>query len=207
VVANALAPLLRERAAGNAATLDPADLPDLRQRLLAAYAPLAGGAAVLTDKMPLNFRYLGFVCAALPEARIVHLVRDPMAVAWSIYKHLFAGNANRFAYSIGDICAFMLLHRDMMSFWRNRLGDHLHDLDYAALTHDPDTEIRALVDACHLPWSDACLTPQQSDRTVLTASAAQVRRPIYRDGDKGWRRYEAELAPLRHALKVTGLLE
>lgn len=173
------------------------------RRELAAYSD---GRPVLIDKMPLNFRWIGYLCAALPEARFVHVARDPMAVAWSIYRHAFAGAGNGFAYDPKDIARFMVLHRDLMAHWRAVCPGRIFDLDYAALVSDPQSTTRALADAVGLAWSEDWLTPEQAPSQVLTASSEQVRKPIYRDSDVGWKRYEPHLAPLLGALRSAGIV-
>ena len=177
-----------------------AALPAIAASYRAALAAL-GDAPVITDKMPLNFRWIGPVLAALPEARVIHLTRDPMAVGMSLYRHRFSGTGNGFAYGLEDIGAFTRQERALMTFWRDRWGpDRLLDLDYAALTADPETQIRRLLAFCGLPFDAACLAPQRAERAVQTASAAQVRQPIYTGSTKAWRRWSTQLAPLAAAL-------
>ena len=206
VLSTALSPLLH-RLGEDGSRPAPGDIAALRARLVEAYAPHAEGEEAFTDKMPLNFRWIGFIRAALPEARIIDMRRDARAVAWSLFSHCFSSGGNGFAYDIGDIAAYMLLHRDLMETWQNGCGDMLHRVDYAALVADPEAQSRAMVRAAGLEWSDACLTPHRSAAPVLTASSAQVRRPIYGDSDRGWRRYEAQLRPMFDAMAAAGVLE
>lgn len=205
VVQLAVGRLLRDVAERADKRLTPKDIAALRAELLAGLAEYSDGSPVLVDKMPLNFRWIGYICAALPEARIVHLSRDPMAVAWSLYRHFFAGSGNGFVYDPADIARFMVLHRDLMAHWRSCYPGRIFDLDYAALVADPEPATRALAQATGLEWSQDWLSPERAKRQVLTASADQARRPIYRDSDKGWRRYEAQLVPLAQALRAAGI--
>ena len=206
VVARAAAKLLRTLQDEKRNRLDRDDILSLRAQIADGLARHSDGAPVMIDKMPLNFRWLGFIAAALPEARIVHVARDPQAVAWSLYRHAFAGRGNGFAYGIGEITAYMLLHRDLMAFWQARIGNRLFQLDYDQMVRAPESELRRLVDACALDWRDDCLSPHRSGSAVLTASSAQVRQPIYDGSNAGWRRYERQLAPMRKALQQAGLI-
>lgn len=205
VVSNAVAPLLRELQANARAAPTPQDIQSLRTRLLEGIARHSDGSPVLIDKMPLNFRWTGMICAALPEARIVSVNRAPMPVAWSLFRHFFSSRGNGFAYDMGDIAAYMLLHRDMMHFWSGRFANQITNLDYSALVSQTEITTRNLIDACDLSWTDDCLNPQASQAPVLTASALQVRRNVYSGSDEAWRQYETQLAPLSRALEAVGL--
>ncbi|MCB1340302.1 MAG: sulfotransferase [Pseudooceanicola sp.] len=206
VVARAAAKLLRTLQDEKRKQLDTDDIADLRAQIAAGLSRYSNGAPVMIDKMPLNFRWVGFIAAALPEARIVHVSRDPMSVAWSLYRHAFAGRGNGFAYGIGEIVAYMLLHRDLMAFWQARLSDRLITLNYDEMVRAPETRLRELVDRCGLGWRNDCLAAHRSNNAVLTASSAQVRQPIHDGSNAAWRRYEAQLAPLRDALSNAGLI-
>lgn len=205
VVSNAISPLLRNLQAEGRTAPTQQDLQALRSRLIDSIKRHSDGSPILIDKMPLNFRWIGLVCAALPEARVVSLSRAPMPVAWSLFRHLFSSQGNGFAYDMADIAAYMLLHRDMMRFWSTRFASQIVPLDYATLVSKTDDTLRKLVDACDLEWSDTCLSPQTASGPVLTASASQVRRKIYGNSDKDWQRYETHLAPLAAALNAAGL--
>jgi len=161
----------------------------------------AGDNAFVTDKMPLNFRHVGAVLAALPEARVIHLRRDPMAVGFSAYRLRFSGRGNGFAYDLTDLGRYTRMERDLVAFWQDRWPpDRLRILDYASLVERPEDTIRDLLAFCGLPFDPACLAPHLAGGHVLTASAAQVRQPIYGGSDAGWRRYADHLAPLAVAL-------
>jgi len=187
-------------------TLTAEDLAGMGAEIRAGLAEYSDGSPVLIDKMPLNFRWIGFLCATLPEARIVHLNRDPMATAWSIYRHDFAGAGHGFAYDPADIARFMVLHREAMAHWRRIYPDRVFELDYGDLVGDTERATRALAAAVGLTWTEDWLTPERAASQILTASAEQARRPIYRGSDAGWQRYAAQLGPLRAALTAAGVL-
>ncbi len=206
VVTSAAARLLRSISARGDKTLTAQDLAALGDGIRAGLAEYSDGSPVMIDKMPLNFRWIGFICAALPEARIVHLNRDPLAVAWSIYQKGFNGDGNGFAYDPADIARFMVLHRDLMAHWRRIYPGRVFDLNYGDLVADTERSTRALAGAVGLPWSEAWLSPEQGTSQILTASADQANRPIYRGSDAGWQRYDAQIGPLKAALTQAGVL-
>ena len=183
-----------------------ADIAALREELTAGLSAYSDGRPVMIDKMPLNFRWIGCIRAALPEARIVHLTRDPMAVAWSLLRLDFAGRGQKFIHDPEDIARFMVLHREYMAHWHSVYPDTVHELSYEALVADPEGEGRALADAVGLDWSPDWLRPEEADAPTLTASFEQVRRPIYAGSNAAWERYAPQLAPLRQALEKAGLL-
>jgi tetratricopeptide (TPR) repeat protein len=142
-----------------------------------------------TDKMPLNFRLIGHIATRIPQARIVHVYRDPKATCWSIYRTYFAGSGNGFAYSERDILAYYQGYADLMQFWHQTFPGRVVDLDYEALVANPEPVCRMLLSGLGLSWDAACLAPQDAGRTVNTASSAQVRQAIYGGSRERWKRY------------------
>ena len=163
----------------------------LRSRYLEALRALDTSKTIVTDKMPLNFRWLGFVLAALPEARVVHVSRDPRAICWSIYKHYFADEGNAYAYDMEDIAAYYDLYADLMAHWREQFGDRIYDLSYESMTENQEAETRRLLEYCGLDWDPRCLEFHKTKRAVTTSSAAQVRKAMYTGSSEAWRNYEA----------------
>ena len=165
----------------------------------------AGPQLRVIDKTPGNFLYLGLIAAALPQARIVHLRRNPMDVCLAMYKTLFR-MAYPFSYDLDDLARYWLGYDALMAHWRRVLpANRFLEVDYEALVDDQETVSRHLVAHAGLPWEDACLRFEHNPQPTLTASAAQVRQPIYRSSVGLWRRYESELAPLRAAFEAAGV--
>ena len=155
---------------------------------------------VIIDKMPHNFRWIGFILFAFPNAKVIHVNRDPRATCWSIYKHDFLGGANRYAYDQVDLVEFYKLYLDLMSFWRDRFPNRIYQLCYEDLTEDQEQQTRNLLAYCELEWQEQCLDFHETKRPVKTASAAQVRKRMYKGSSEAWRNYAAHLQPL-----ITGL--
>ncbi|OWY17021.1 hypothetical protein B6V73_09230 [Thioclava sp. JM3] len=149
----------------------------------------AKGAPFVTDKMPLNFRWVGAIRALFPKAKIIHLQRDPRAVIWSIYRLNFGSDGNAYAHSLDDLVAYRALHQDLMAHWKSLFAETIYDLNYERLVENPETEIRALLDYLELPFDEACLRPQDNKRIARTASRDQVVKPIYKGSSQAWEKY------------------
>lgn len=162
------------------------------------------GRSHVADKMPLNFRWLGFLLLANPGVKIVHVMRDPMATCWSIFRQYFPAEGLGFACDLEDLGRYYSLYRELMAFWHARFPGRIYDLNYERLTENQEDETRKLLEYCGLPWEAGCLEFEKNDRAVKTASFAQVRRKMYRGSSKAWMQFEKHLDPLRNALPQAG---
>ncbi len=183
-----------------------ATMPSNRLRRLgadyaAALRALAPGAARVTDKAPGNFQLIGLIRLILPNARIIHLVRDPVDTCLSCYSVLFT-NDILFSYDLAELGRYYAAYSRMMAHWRSILppGGILH-VSYEAMVQDFPSYAREIVDYCGLPWDDACLSFHESRRPVRTASATQVRQTIYQTSVRRWRPDASLLKPLLEALE------
>lgn len=177
-------------------------------RLASAYDDLllrqSARAARVVDKMPTNFLFLGWIHAALPNARIIHMRRDPLDTCLSIYfQHLEA--ANTYANDLGDLAHYFGEYRRLMAHWREVLPpDAMLDVPYERLVGDPEAWTRKMLDFVELPWDPACLEFHRTARPVVTASKWQVRQAIATSSVGRWRRYREHLGPLLHLAATTG---
>ncbi|MDR3513571.1 MAG: sulfotransferase [Caulobacteraceae bacterium] len=185
-----------------AAAIDPARLA---RRLADRLAGHEADRPFLIDKTPVNFLYVGLIALALPSARIVHVRRDPMDVGYALYKTLFQTGCP-YSYDLTDIGRYIAAYRRLTDHWRRALPGRMIEVDYEAVVDDLEGEARPLVGACGLGWEDACLAFHLNGQPTSTASAAQVRRPLYRDSVGLWRAYAAQLEPLRQTLVREGVL-
>ena len=158
--------------------------------------------SVITDKLPLNFQFIGFILTAFPEAKIVHLKRDARATCWSIYKHYFISAGNGWAYNLDDLAGFYCLYADLMDFWHQLFPGKFYDMCYEDLTTNQEEETRKLLQYCELDWDDNCLNFHKNKRAVKTASAEQVREKMYQGSSEAWKQYEVHLKPLIKALSA-----
>ena len=159
-------------------------------------------APVITDKVPLNFRWIGFILQSMPEAKIIHCSRDAVAVCWSIYRRGFVSTGNGYRYSLENIAKFYHLYLDLMAFWHQRYPGRILDLDYEVITQNQKRETQRLLEFVGLEWEEACMDFHTTKRAVQTASSHQVRREMYQGSSNEWRNYEAHLGPLLDALGV-----
>jgi tetratricopeptide (TPR) repeat protein len=195
-ITNELGPASAEQWPARAAALDAASLQALAQRYLHVLPPAAQQAQRITDKMPHNFVRLGLIHLLFPQARVIHIQRDPRDVALSIFLHNFSGH-HPYANHIEDIAHHILFHRRCMQHWRTVLpAGTLHELHYEDLVANPEACARNLLNFIDLPWHDAVLRPEATGRTVLTSSRFQVQEPIHRRAAGRWQAYARELAPL-----------
>jgi tetratricopeptide (TPR) repeat protein len=151
---------------------------------------------IFTDKMPTNFLYIGFIISLLPHAKIIHVTRNPIATAFSIYKHNFISKGNRYAYTQKEIANFFRLYQDLMSFWNKTYPGKIHNLNYEKLTENQKEETKKLLDYCDLGWEENCLNFYKNERAVKTASTLQVRKKMYRGSSEVWKKYKKYLQPM-----------
>ncbi len=164
-------------------------LKTFREQYLSSLAQYSGGNPIVIDKMPLNFRFLGLIIAAFPEAKIIHVKRDPAAVCWANYTQYFVNDSLGYCYSLDDILHYHELYRDLMEYWHQLLPDWIYDLDYETLTENQEEETRKLISHLGLDWDDACLAPEHNKSFVGTASNVQVRQKVYQGSSEKWKRY------------------
>jgi hypothetical protein len=157
----------------------------------------------LVDKTLQNFLYIGPILAALPGAKIVHVRRNAMDACYAVHKTLFR-QAFEYSYDLADLGRYYLGYKAMMEHWAEVLPGRFLTVDYEELVGSQEEVSRRLVAFCGLEWEDACLSFEKNTSSFLTASAAQVREPIYTSSVKLWRHYESELAPLRRVLEEGG---
>ena len=157
------------------------------------------GRPFFIDKMPNNFAHLGLIHLILPNAKIIDARRHPLGCCFSGFKQHFA-RGQTFSYDLTDIGRYYADYVDLMAHFDAVLPGRTHRVIYEAMVADPETEVRALLDYCGLPFEPACLAFHENDRAVRTASSEQVRQPIFTDGVDHWRRFEPWLGPLKAAL-------
>ncbi len=153
----------------------------------------------ITDKMPNNFLRVGLIKTILPNAKIIHCMRNPMDNCFSIFKTDFTGT-HGYAYDMVELGQYYNLYRDLMAHWEKVLPGFMYTLRYEEMISDQQNQTKRLLDFCGLPWDEACLAFHKTERRVSTASLAQVRQPIYKDSVELWKRYEKQLEPLRKTI-------
>jgi tetratricopeptide (TPR) repeat protein len=195
------APLPRRELVARSAELD---FPALGHDYLARARYVAPGDGRFTDKMPLNYLYCGLIRRALPNAKIVHVTRGPMAACYAMYKTLFK-DGYPFSYDLEEIGRYYVGYRRLMDHWQATMPAAIYPLSYEALVTDQRGETRKLLEFCGLEWEDSCVEFHRNPSPTTTASAAQVRRRLYDSSVAQWRHYAAELAELSSLLSAAGI--
>jgi tetratricopeptide (TPR) repeat protein len=177
-------------------SLDGDILRRIGEAYLARLAVLADRKARIVDKLPGNFLDIGLIRLILPNARIIHTVRDPIDTCVSCYSKLFAFG-QYFSYDLGELGRYYRCYSALMTHWRSVLPPaSILDVSYEDVVDDLEGQARRLIDYCGLPWDDRCLSFHKTIRPVKTASTVQVRQPLFRSSLQRWRRYQPGLGPL-----------
>jgi tetratricopeptide (TPR) repeat protein len=187
--------------------LSPDALRDLGADYIAlaasATGPPASSIERIVNKLPGNFQFAGLIHLALPNARIIHVRRDPVDTCFSGFSLLFAHDHQPFTYDLGELGRYYRAYATVMEHWRNVLpSGAMLDVQYEDLVSDLEGQARAIVDYCGLACEDACLSFHENQRPVSTSSLLQVRKPIYRTSVGRWRPYARFLQPLIEALQA-----
>ena len=181
-------------------TLDGNVLRQMGSDYVAALRPLAPDALRIVDKMPVNFGFAGLIRLILPNAKIIHTMRDPVDTCLSIYSKLFSGD-QPFSYDLAELGRYYSGYRDLMAHFRAVLpAESFLEVQYETMVDDFEVQARRIISHCGLPWDPACLEFYKTARPVRTASMAQVRQPIYRSSMGRWRPDPLLLQPLLEGL-------
>ena len=151
---------------------------------------LTNGNSIVTDKMPQNFLYTGLIASSFPEAKILHVKRNPAAVCWANYKQWFRSKDLSYSYSIDDIIKYYQQYEDLMKFWNKLFKNKIYEVNYEALTLNHEVEIKKLIKYLGLIWEEKCLSPEKNNRSVSTASNIQIRNKIFKGSSQKWKKYK-----------------
>ncbi len=195
-----LFPLCRAEPAA-LAELPLAELRRAGDAYRAGLRALAGpGPSHIVDKLPLNFFHCGLIAMMMPDARIVHVQRDPIDTCLSCFSTHFAGG-HAYALDLADLGRFHRRYQDLMAHWRRVLPPGVMiEVGYERIVADLESEMRPVFDFCDLEWESACLDFHRTKRAVVTASQSQVRLPLYKSSTRSWRPGKDQLKPLLDAL-------
>lgn len=180
----------------NVAALDQADLTKWAAQYVAGLQGRAPDARHITDKMPANFLAIGLMHLMLPNAKIIHVNRNPVDTCLSCFMQLFSNNQEH-TYDLSELGRYYSDYARLMQHWRNVLpvGSFL-DVQYESIVAEQETQSRRIINFCGLDWNDACLDFYKNKRPIGTASKTQVRQPVYKSSVERWRPYEKFLGPL-----------
>jgi tetratricopeptide (TPR) repeat protein len=188
-------------------SLDHAALQQMGARYVAMLGELAAkhGASKaerITNKMPSNYYFAGLIHLALPHAKIVHTIRDPLDTCLSCFSKLFTAEQN-YAYDLGELGRYYRGYERLMAHWRRVLPvGCMLEVRYEDVVADLERQARRIIGYCGLPWDDRCLSFHETERPVRTASSTQVRQPIYTSAIGRWHAYEQHIGPLLNGLGI-----
>lgn len=184
------------------------DMVALGRNYCEAVRSRTGSAPRFVDKMPVNILHAGLVHRALPEARIICLRRHPMDACLSTFRQIFGTEVRHYwyTYDLEDAGAYYAIFDAMVARWRELLpAERFMEVRYEGIVADLETEARRMLAFCGLSWDPRCLDFHENEAPVATASAVQVRAPLYASSVGRWKRYGAALDPLRRALEKAGV--
>ena len=176
------------------------DYRALGERYLRQTQWRAGGKAFYIDKLPANIQMVAFIRRALPQAPILHMVREPMDTCFSNYKAMF-GNVSSYSYRLASLAHYYRQYERLVDAWHKRLPGAMLDVRYSNLVSDSANTLSSVMKHCGLAMEAACLTPEKNASPVATPSSAQVRESVHTRGIDQWHRYAAELEPLRRMIE------
>lgn len=187
-----------------AALLGRMDGAELAAEYLARVRPWRGDRPRFSDKQLTNFFYCAPILRAFPNARILHLTRQPLAACYAVFKTRFTRGFS-FSYELGELADFYIGYREMMAHWQRILPGRILDVAYEDIVRSQEATTRMVLDYCGLPFEAACLDFHSAAGAVTTASSVQVRQPVYDSSLEQWRHYAEGLRPLRERLEAAGI--
>ena len=173
----------------NIINIDKKNLKKIGQEYISNLKKIAGNSTRVTDKLPINFKWIGLIKIILPNSKIIHCVRNSRDNCLSIFKNYFVNTKLNFAYNLEEICEFYNLYSDLMAYWKNTLPKFVFDIKYEKLINNSEHEIRNLLKVCNLSWDNNCLKFYNNKRPIKTVSNIQARKKIYRSSIDSWKNY------------------
>ncbi len=180
------------------------DMGQVAEAYLDAVAYRLGPEEFFIDKLPFNFLYLGFIAKAWPNAKIVHVMRNPMDACFSMYKQVFTW-AYKFSYSQEGLGRYYVAHNRLRNHWQTTLKDRLIEVQYEDLITDQEYQTRMLLERLDLDFEITCLAFEENTSPTTTASSVQVRQKVHSRSVGRWTRYARQLQPLREYLEKAGI--
>lgn len=180
------------------------DFRALGEAYIASTRPLRDGSPYFIDKLPFNFLYAGLIHLAMPRAKIINVQRHPMDTCYAVYSQLFK-DAYPYSYDLDELGRYYVAYERLMRHWNEVMPGVIHTVRYEQVVADVEAQTRRMLEYCGLPWEDQCLDFHHNKRSSTTASALQVRQPIYATSVGRWRNYALQLEPLRAQLARAGI--
>ena len=149
----------------------------------------------ITDKAPLNFRWIGIIKILFPSSKIIHCSRNPKDNCLSLYKNFFEGGLN-FSYDQKELGTYYNIYLSLISFWKKQFPDYIYDAKYEEIIGNPNNEIKNIINFCDLNWEEDCLQFHKNKTPIKTLSTVQARKPIYKSSINSFEKFEPFLTVL-----------
>ena len=182
------------------------DFAALGANYIRSTRPATGYTRMFVDKLPLNYLYVGLIHLALPNAKIINVRRDPLDTCFAVYKTLFA-DAYPFSYDLEELARYYVAYHQLMEHWNSVLPGVIYRVAYEELVGNVEKESRDLVNHCDLDWQQQCLRFYESNAASTTASAVQVRQPVYTSSVGRWQKFRKQLQPVIAILREAGIVD
>lgn len=184
------------------------DFATLGQSYLSATRVITGKTAHFIDKLPFNFFYVDLIRKALPNAKIICLLRDPLDTCIGNYRQLFTINNPYYQYSLDlmDTAKFYARFYKLMQHWQTLHGEQVKILQYEDLVAKPEQQIQGLLNYCNLPWQSQCVDFHLNTAPVSTASKVQVRQPLNNKSIGRWRQFSQYTKEIQTYLISQGVI-
>ena len=165
-------------------------LKDLSDEYISYLKKISNNSEKITDKLPVNFKWIGLFKSIFPKSKVIHCSRNPKDVCLSIYRNYFTNNKLNFAYNIDDIIFFYNLYSDLMTYWKKLIPNFIINVVYEDLINDSENQIREIIKSADLNWDEKCIKFYENNRPIRTASDTQARKAIYKSSVNLWKNYE-----------------
>jgi len=165
-------------------------LKDLSDEYISYLKKISNNSEKITDKLPVNFKWIGLIKSIFPKSKVIHCSRNPKDVCLSIYRNYFTNNKLNFAYNIDDIIFFYNLYSDLMTYWKKLIPNFIINVVYEDLINDSENQIREIIKSADLNWDEKCIKFYENNRPIRTASDTQARKAIYKSSVNLWKNYE-----------------
>jgi len=175
----------------------------LAEHYLQTLQSLSPNSNYIIDKMPANYQSIGLIKLLMPQAKIIHITRDPIDVSWSIFRNHFESLEPYFC-SLNEIAQYHHCYKSVMEHWQRALPEFIHTVSYQDLINNPEQTLTEVFSFCGLDFQEACLNFSQHKRHISTLSNVQLRDGIKRDVNSSWQDYRDYLQPLIKALAIEG---
>ena len=174
----------------NVKELNNMELEKIGNKYIKNLKTLSSNSKKISDKLPINFKWIGLIKLILPNSKIIHCYRNSKDTCLSIFKNYFVNNELKYAYNLKELAEFYKLYSNLMSHWKRTMPKFIYDIKYENIVQNPEREIKSLIKMCDLSWNNNCLKFYKNERAIKTTSDTQARKKIYKTSINSWKNYK-----------------